>query len=136
MAAHPGRVDKVAALTANGFGGCDWSRKPSVDAYALAVARSRFVAAPRGIGQTCMREWEAVALGAVPVYEAFPPHADALYGAAPRVAIDDWARVTPAFLEERWAALDRGDHTVERAYFPFWLHEITAQAAASPRVNY
>ena len=47
-----------------------------------------FAAAPRGIGQTCMREWEAVLLGAVPVLERFPAHGD-LYGTAPR------ARSTP-----------------------------------------
>lgn len=136
MAAHPGRVEKVAALAAAGFD-CDWNRKPSVDAYALAVGGSKFVAAPRGIGQTCMREWEAIALGAVPVYEAFPPHAgDLLYGSAPRVEIADWAQVTPAFLEARWADLIATPASVERAFFPFWLHEITARAARSPRVNY
>ena len=38
--------------------------------------------------------------------------------------------MTPALLEARWAALQAStDASVERAYWPFWLHEITAVAA-------
>ena len=44
-----------------------------------------------------------------------------------RVEIGSWDEVTPAFLDQKWAELRGG--SVERAYFPFWLHEMTARAA-------
>ena len=45
--------------------------------------------------------------------------------------------MTPDFLEKKWDELtNRQDASVERAYFPYWLHEMTARAAKSPRVNY
>ena len=127
MAAHPGRVEKFDALRANGFDACTWDFKPDVGAYLAALRGSKFAAAPRGIGQTCMREWEAVLLGAVPVLERFPAHGD-LYGSAPRLEIESWADVTPALLDAAWADLAARDPppTVERAFFPFWLHELTA----------
>ena len=125
IAGHPGRKEKFDTLRANGFPECSWNFQPGIDAYINAVADARFVAAPRGLGQTCMREWEAVVLGAVPVLERFAPHAG-LYGNAPRVEIGDWAEVTPDLLDRRWIELTAAaDVTVEHAYFPFWLHEIT-----------
>ena len=44
--------------------------------YFDAVLSARFVAAPRGLGQTCMREWESVVMGAAPVVERFLPHSN------------------------------------------------------------
>ena len=67
--------------------------------------------------------------GAVPVVQRFAEH-DALYAGLPVVRIDDWAAVTPAFLDGEWRRLQRaaaaGEVSWTKAYFPYWLAQYTA----------
>ena len=60
-------------------------------------SRYAFVISPHGIGLDCHRTWEALALGCIPVMRHSP--LDPLYEGLPVALIDDWAEVTPAFME-------------------------------------
>jgi len=64
-----------------------------------------FAISPRGVGMDCHRTWEAILLGAVPVIPDLP--INRLFETLPVVVVQDWATVTPGFLQtERERVLD------------------------------
>ena len=89
----------------------------------------RFVVSAHGHGRTDFREWEILLAGAVPIVQHFPEH-DELLSGLPILRVTDWASVTPSFLDEQWARLQRearaGSVGLAKAYFPFWFRVFTA----------
>ncbi|CAN5216204.1 hypothetical protein BH20ACT16_BH20ACT16_03170 [soil metagenome] len=68
--------------------------------YLADLARHRFCVAPRGNGVDTHRVWECLYLGVTPIVErsTHTEHWERL--GLDILVIDDWAQVTPAFLEE------------------------------------
>ena len=155
-----GRAVAVRALRANGFTSCGDGERPddatsassaaaaavaaeapgtpaharaaSHAAHADALARSRFVAAPRGNGIATWRAWESLLVGAIPVIKRrdHGQHGDthgALYEKLPVIVVEDWSEVTPALLEERAAAIyaaPPATYDIGVALLPHWIGEI------------
>ena len=106
------------------------------------LAQCKFVISPPGNGWSNHREWEAINLGAVPVVLKHP-RIDTVYGLSsgesraqaggqlPVLSVESYEQVTIPFLERAWHKFDpeaeepRPSFSMERAYFPFWLAEIT-----------
>lgn len=88
--------------------------------YLEEIASSKFVLSPIGYELDCLRTWEAIVLGAIPIVEH--TFIDPLFEDLPVLIIDDWSQITQTFLEERIDALKMRSR--EKAFFPFWEKEI------------
>ena len=87
------------------------------------MAEHKFVVAPRGNGWDTHRLWEALYLGCVPIVESGP--LDPLYSQLGRgvvLIVEDWAKVTDAFLQAHYSALaSQGDFLSPQSSLPL-LH--------------
>ena len=54
---------------------------------------SRYVVSPPGNGWDCLRTWESVLFGAIPIVLSSPGMAD-LYSNSPVMVVDGWEEVT------------------------------------------
>ena len=46
----------------------------------------------------------------------------------PVVMIDDWAKVTPDFLNAKWAELEQKSFDISMLYLPYWYDKILTAA--------
>ena len=60
-----------------------------------------FVVSPFGQDYECIRTWEALCLGCIPIIKKSP--LDSLYADLPVILIDDWSEVTVEFLRNKMA---------------------------------
>mmetsp|Transcript_7968 Transcript_7968/g.32902 ORF Transcript_7968/g.32902 Transcript_7968/m.32902 type:complete len:466 (+) Transcript_7968:290-1687(+) len=117
------------ALRKRGFDECDapgehGSRAPPAE-YWNRLQSARTVFCPRGFGVATFRAYEALLAGAVPVFEAYAPHAP-LFEDLPVLAVPDLHTLTPTHLRARYAALlaNRSRLDLRRAFAPFWLAQL------------
>ena len=120
------RRKKSMNLKKNGFS-CGGKMDP--DEYIERLLRSKFVFSPRGFGQQNYREWEAMLAGAVPLIDAPPPTHAELYAGLPFVAVSDWSKITPQYLEDKWEEIQtrarNGEYNMRKLYFfPYWLEKL------------
>ena len=99
------------------------------DEYIERLLQSKFVFSPRGFGQQNHREWEAMLAGAVPLMDAPPPTHAELYAGLPFVAVSDWSKITPQYLEDKWEEIQararNGEYNMRKLYFfPYWLEKL------------
>ena len=137
------RRKKMEALVRNGFECEKDSQLPQLE-YFMMMRRAKFVFSPRGHGFTNFRDWEALAMGAIPLVDAATDDpaewASTSYAELPALPVTDWSAITPGYLEEVWArwAEARRNQTgadtawprrwpggdMRRLYPPFWLGKI------------
>ena len=81
----------------------DWATWPvgrsSHKGFLEKMTRCKFVLSPPGNGIDCHRTWEAMAMGAIPIVQRFPPM-DPLYANAPVLIVDKFTDVTQTLLQE------------------------------------
>jgi hypothetical protein len=68
---------------------------------------SKFILAPSGLGLDCYRNWEAIILGAIPVFETLNRQ-DGLFRAyddLPVLWVDHFDNVTPSLLEKEYPGI-------------------------------
>jgi hypothetical protein len=92
--------------------------KPVVG-YLEEMKRYQYVVNPPGNGLDCHRTWEALMLGCVPIVK----HSilDPMFADLPVILIDDWAEVTPAFLEQKSKEIQQKNYSLEKAYADYWI---------------
>ena len=126
MKAWKHRVRVLRVLREQGHA-CSNATLPWTDTIEQYLAH-RFVLAVWGNGRNDFRYWEVLSAGAVPVMQRFAEH-DALFEGLPVVRVDDWASLTPAFLQAEWERIadgvGRGTLSWTKVYLPYWLHEHT-----------
>jgi hypothetical protein len=86
------------------FNGTIKNRKGDGSDYFENLMSSKFVLAPSGLGLDCYRNWEALILGAIPVFETLNRR-DGLfrsYQHLPVLWIDHFDNVTPSLLENEY----------------------------------
>ena len=120
------RRSKVKILRRNGF---QCGGRMEHDDYIESMMRAKFVWSPRGYGKQNYREWEALAAGAIPLIDTPPPTHASLYEGLPVVAVSDWSRITPDYLENTWADIQirarNGEYDMRKLYFlPYWLNKL------------
>ena len=128
------RVPSLQALLA-AFPHCS-PRRISKQRYMHGAAAARFVYSPRGQGPQDHREWEALALGAVPLTDHDGRLLGGLFDGLPIVRVDDWSRVTPAFLEAASRRLEAGvragNLSATKLYSMWWLAQLLRGSACDP----
>lgn len=97
--------------------------------FRSGILRSRFVLSPPGNGPDCYRTWESIYLGAVPIVVK-GSLAQSLHSELPIWAVDDWEEALTASDEELdQKYLELISRAREKAYFPYWLQQISPPAA-------
>lgn len=91
-----------------------------VRTYYEDLFKSSYVLSPIGLETDCVRTWEAISLGCIPIVEH--SFLDSLYADLPILIIDDWKEITEDFLREKESLLKA--KSKEQAYFPYWEKKI------------
>jgi len=118
------------SLKANGLAASEVAG--DVSARYRSLVRARFAVSPSLIGGDVLSacEWEALALGAIPVLlkpSVQQTLVGALFEGLPVVFVGSWAEVTPALLEAHRTKVSSGlpaSLSISRAFLPHWLHEV------------
>jgi len=94
--------------------------------FCYDVAEHAFVFSPEGAGPDCHRHWEALYLGSIPIVKrsaAMDHFAD-----LPLLMVDDWARVTPEWLNQQTEELRLwhmfNSDAMRRTTFAYWREAI------------
>lgn len=84
------------------------------------MAQSKFVLSPLGLETDCVRTWEALVLGTIPIVEH--TFLDASYDRLPVVMVHDWNEVNEEFLNNKYNELK--DRKSDEIFFDYWAHLI------------
>jgi hypothetical protein len=101
---------------------CKVSYEKPLKEYLFDIAHSKFVLSPIGHGLDCFRTWETLLLKSYPIVKSST--LNPLYEDLPVVIIDDWNKVTPEFLERKYAEFANKEFKWEKLYMPYWLEQI------------
>lgn len=84
--------------------------------YYKEVAASEFVLSPFGLESDCVRTWETLVLGSIPIVEH--TFLDPLFDDLPVLIVHDWEEINEAFLNEKKGALKL--KKLDKAFFGYW----------------
>ncbi len=84
--------------------------------YYKELSSCYFTLSPLGWETDCVRTWEAIVLGTIPIVEH--TFLDPSYADLPVLIIDDWKEINALFLEKKYEELKNKDKA--RAYFDYW----------------
>lgn len=84
------------------------------------LASSKFALSPLGFETDCLRTWEALVLGTIPIVEH--SFLDPLFEELPVLIIHDWTEINLPFLEEQYLLLKDLRH--DKLYFDYWHDQI------------
>lgn len=94
------------------------SGKPLRD-FLCDMARSRFVLSPFGGGLDCLRTWEALLVGSIPVVKTST--LDALYQDLPVIIVNDWQEITHEYLTECYDAMKHKTFNYGKLFMDYWV---------------
>lgn len=80
------------------------------------LGTSQFTLSPVGFETDCVRTWEALVLGCIPIVEH--SFLDPLYEGLPIVKVHKWEEIDEKFLKEKQEELKSAN--CEKAYFDYW----------------
>lgn len=92
--------------------------KPLAD-YLLEMARYRYVLSPFGNGLDCLRTWEALLVGSVPVVKTST--LDPLYADLPVIIVKDWSEITEDFLAKKYQSMCRKEYSSDKLFMDYWV---------------
>jgi hypothetical protein len=88
-----------------------------------------FVASPHSNGLDCIRTWEALVLGCIPIVCSSP--IDPVYEGLPVLIVPRWSDVTRELLDKTFAKFQTRTWELERLTLAYWVGRIhTAEAGA------
>lgn len=107
------------------FNGTIKNRKGDGSDYFENLMTYKFVLAPSGLGLDCYRNWEAIMLGAIPVFETLNRQ-DGLFRAyehLPVLWVDHFDNVTPSLLEREYPRIisKARDYRFEKLTLQYWI---------------
>jgi hypothetical protein len=82
---------------------------------------SQFVLSPLGLETDCVRTWEALALGCIPIVEH--NFIDPVFEGLPVVFVHNWEEIDERFLKEKYEQLKDLPHS-DKIYFDYWNNQI------------
>ena len=88
-----------------------------------------FVVSPHSNGLDCIRTWEALQFGCIPIVKTSP--IDKVYEGLPVLIVKAWEDVTPALLEATVADFKDREWETERLTLAYWVGRIKAVALAT-----
>jgi hypothetical protein len=81
-----------------------------------------FVASPHSNGLDCIRTWEALQFGCIPIVKTSP--IDKVYDGLPVLIVKAWEDVTPALLERVIAEFKEREWDTQRLTLKYWVERI------------
>jgi hypothetical protein len=100
-----------------------YDKNKTVD-YLATLAQARFTLSPAGHGLDCYRTWEALLMGSIPVVES--SGMDSLYASLPVLIVNDWAELSPAFLEREYERLAARTYSLNILRASYWREALRA----------
>ena len=90
----------------------------------------KFVLATSGLGLDCYRNWEAIMLGAIPVFETLNRQ-DGLFRAyehLPVLWVDHFDNVTPSLLQREYPRIisNARDYRFEKLTLQYWINLVNS----------
>ena len=78
-----------------------------------------------GFGANNYRDWETLLAGAIPLVD-YVSYNEELWDRLPVVQVRDWAKITPAYLEEELSKMRAraSEFNLAKAYLPYWLSKV------------
>jgi hypothetical protein len=99
--------------------------------YLTDLGRSKFVLSPRGNGLDCLRTWEALHMGAIPIVKTSA--CDEMYKNLPVLIVQDWEDITEEFLNVCWNEMSLKQYNLDKIYLNYWLELINyAKTTGTP----
>ena len=101
-----------------------------VKAYMDQMARHWFIVSPDGNGIDCVRTWEALYMGAIPIVKR---HVFTEYYAQflPIAIVDSWDEVTPIWMRKTLAAMQSRSHNWNIIKMSYWRKRISDMVAGA-----
>jgi hypothetical protein len=100
--------------------------KTDYASYLTDLAESKFVISPHGHGLDCVRTWEALWMGAIPIVKTST--LDSMYVGLPVVIVEHWTDATKQFLDEQYVEIQNKlaarQYQLEKLYFNYWQNLI------------
>jgi hypothetical protein len=87
-----------------------------------------FVVSPHSNGLDCIRTWEALNFGCIPIVRR--SHLDGVYDGLPVLIVDEWEHVTPPLLIRTLAEFRGRTWEYERLTLDYWVERIRAAASS------
>lgn len=79
-----------------------------------------FVLSPLGLETDCVRTWEAIVVGCIPIVEH--SFLDPLFDRLPVLMVHDWKEINAGFLEKKYGELK--DRKTDEAFFDYWWNRV------------
>lgn len=95
--------------------GVDWDIT-NRELFYNEISSSKFVLSPWGVEFECLRTWESLVLGSIPIVEH--SFLDPLYKDLPILLIHNWEEIDENLLNENYEALKK--KPIEMAFFDYW----------------
>jgi len=90
--------------------------------YLLETAQYQFILSPFGNGLDCIRTWEALLVGSIPVVKKST--LDALYENLPVIIVNEWDEVTEEYLIKKYKEIIKKPFKKEKLFMDYWIEEI------------
>lgn len=117
---HPERVEVKAHFSKQPF--CTIQERLELTEFLGELMRSKFTVSPRGNGIDCIRVWESLMLGTIPIVKS--SSLDSLYADLPVLIVQDWSEVTEEFLERKWPEMAQASYRMEKLQMDYWFNQI------------
>jgi hypothetical protein len=118
------------------FNGTIKNRKGDGSDYFENLMNSKFILAPSGLGLDCYRNWEAIIMGTIPVFETLNRQ-DGLFRAydqLPVLWVDHFDNVTPSLLEKEYPGIisKARDYKFEKLTLRYWIDLVNSYRVDPP----
>ncbi len=113
---------------------CKTSKDLPYKKYFSEIADSYFVLSPRGNGIDCLRTWESLYLGSIPIVKSSAM--DSMFKDLPVLIVNDWNEITEDFLKDKYSELSKKKFNIEKIYIQYWLNLIDSYKKRSQKSSY
>ena len=83
-----------------------------------------FVLSPHGNGLDCHRQWEALALGCIPIVKKSP--IDSIYKDLPVLIVNEWSDITSELLDSTVELFNRHSFNYDKLLLRYWVDKINS----------
>lgn len=101
---------------------CKISSYVSYIEYLRHLGSSKFVLSPRGNGLDCLRTWESLYMGSIPIVKK--SFCDEMYDDLPVLLIDSWNEISEEFLLRTFNEMKHKDYNFYKLDINYWLEFI------------
>jgi len=97
------------------------AKRKTFQNYLRDLKSSKYSLSPEGRGVDCLRIWESILVGCVPIVKRC--HNISFYGDMPILVVDDWNQISEKYLEKEYDRFAIGERP-EQLYMDYWVGKI------------